>query len=181
MMTRLLNLIGIGRVTMVDDTGEVQQMQITEGASGSGFADRILDNVCRILNFGFTSVPPEGSEAVMVRRGGSRAVSIVIATNHRPSRPTGLQPGDSAMYDVRGMIIKMTADGIVIEGKGLPITLRDTSGVHIEGKLTVDDDIIGLHGGSPLALSTIRSKFNAHGHGGISRGSATSDPANDTL
>ena len=115
----LRDLIGIGRVTLADDTGQVQELQITEGAAGQGFADRVLDKVRRVGEFGFASVPPLGSEALLLRRLGQRALSIVIGTSHRPSRPTGLQPGDTGIYDVRGAKVMLTAEGLLTRLEGV--------------------------------------------------------------
>lgn len=181
MMTRLKNLIGIGRVTTVDDSGELQTMQVTEGAAGSGFIDRVLDKVRRVSEFGFASVPPIGSEIVMLRRGGDRSCSLVVATSHRPSRPREMQPGDAALYDVRGAIIKLTADGIVIEAAGQPVMIGGASKVTIDapeveltGALRVAQEITALTGGSPVAVGAMRDAYNAHRHTGVSAGSATS-------
>lgn len=181
MMRGFENIAGIGSVTGADDTGEVQKLQVTEKAAGSGFMARVLDKVSRLFAFGFTSVPPLGSEVLMLRLGGDRNCSIAISTSHRASRPKNLKPGDSAMYDVRGAIITMTEDGIVIDAAGAPVTIRNTSGVHIEGQLTVDGDIIGLNSSDALALSTIRSTFNSHKHTGVQTGSGTSGNTNTDL
>ncbi|HZU64967.1 MAG TPA: phage baseplate assembly protein V [Novosphingobium sp.] len=184
----IANMVGAGNVTGVDDSGETQRLQITEGAVGSGFMARVLDGVRRIFSFGFTSVPPLGSEVVMLRRGGQRVCSIIIGTNHRASRPTGLSPGDTAMYDVRGVILKFTAAGPVLDCAGLPLIIQNASkmtidvpDVELTGNLTVAGDITGLNGSAALALSTIRSTFNAHGHTGVSTGSGTSGSANHSL
>ncbi|MDR3408476.1 MAG: phage baseplate assembly protein [Methylovirgula sp.] len=175
------NLVGAGRVTGADDSGEVQKLQVTESASGSGFADRVLDKVMRIFQFGFTSVPPLNSEVLTLRRKGDRTLTMVIGTSHRPSRPTGLQPGDAAMYDVRGVIIKMTAAGIEIDCQGLPLVVHNTSGMHVEGPIVADGDITGLNTSDALALSQIRTKFNGHDHTGVQPGSGTSAGPTNTL
>ena len=175
MIRRMLaNLIGGGNVGPVDDTGPVQTMQVTEGAAGAGFADRTTDDVSRISEFGFSSVPPEGAQVVMIRRGGDRSCSIIIGTSHQASRPTGLQAGDTALYDVRGVIIHLTDEGPVIDCAGLPFTIQNTSGAHIKGALTVDDDLTVLAASSPLVMSTLRTNYNVHTH--PVSGSATLKP-----
>lgn len=175
------NIVGAGLVTSVDDSGEVQQMQITEPASGSGFMNRVLDKVLRIFQFGFASVPPLNSEVLLLRRMGDRSLSMVIGTNHRPSRPTGLQPGDTAMHDVRGAIIKLTSAGLLIDAAGLPVTIQNTSGVHIKGDLVVDGEVTMLDGSSALKASVIRSTFNAHDHSGVTPGGGNSGAPVTTL
>lgn len=178
----LENLVGLGVVSDVDDSGEVQQLQVTERAAGSGFIDRVLDRISRLFAFGFTSVAPLGSDVLMLRRGGDRNCSMAIATSHRASRPKGLQPGDSAMYDVRGIIIKMTADGLEISAAGLPIIIHNASKLTLDvpevectGTLKAAGEITALTDGAEAALGALRDTYNDHDHGGIVRGSARSD------
>lgn len=177
---RLANLIGIGRMTTVDDGGDLQLMQVTEGAAGSGFVDRVLDKVRRVTDFGFSSVPPHGSEVIMIRRGGDRSCSIVIGTSHRPSRPKGLQPGDTAIYDVRGAIIKLTVAGIEVDGAGHEIKVTNASKVTLDapdvvltGTLHVAGEITALTGGSAVALGALRDAYNAHHHSGVTTGAGS--------
>lgn len=181
------NMIGIGKVSGSDDTGALQKLQITEPAAGSGFMARVLDGVARFFAFGFTSVPPLGADAVMVRLGGSRAGSMVLGINHRASRPTGLQPGDSAMHDVRGIIIKMTADGLDISAAGLPIIIHNASKVTIDapeveltGTLKVAGEITALSGGAAVALGALRNTYNTHHHTGVITGGGTSGAPDHT-
>jgi phage baseplate assembly protein V len=176
------NMVGVGTVTAADDSGQVQQLQITEHAAGSGFMARVLDGVARFFAFGFTSVPPLGSSVAMVRRGGSRACSMVLGINHGPSRPIGLQPGDTAMYDIRGTIIKLTADGLEISAAGLPIVIHNASKLTMDipevectGTFKAAGEITALTGGDEVALVALRDTYNDHDHGGIVRGSARSD------
>lgn len=196
----LANIVGIGRATAVDDTGQLQLVQVTEGATGSGFADRITDKVTRTAEFGFSSSPPLESEVVMLRVAADRSGSIIISTSHRPSRPTGLQPGDTALYDVRGAIIKLSAAGMTIDAAGLPIVIQNASKITLDspevemtGKLTVAGDItasgdINVAGNvtertsaTPISLGTLRDAYEAHKHTGVQTGSgstgATDHPA----
>ena len=176
----LANLLGIGRAKVIDDTGDLQLMQVTEGAAGSGFADRVLDKVKRLTEFGFSSVPPIDSEVVMIRRGGDRACSLVIATSHRPSRPKNLKPGDVALYDVRGAIIKLTEHGLEIDCAGLEAKLTNCSKVTLDapdvvltGTLHVAGEITAMTGGSAVGLGALRDAYNAHHHTGVTTGSGS--------
>lgn len=175
------NLIGAGRVTGADDTGPVLNLQVTEPAAGSGFADRVLDRVARIFQFGFVSVPPIGSEVLTLRRRGDRTLTMVIGTSHRPSRPRGLQPGDAAMHDMRGQIIKLTADGLLIDAAGLAVVIQNAASVHIKGDLIVDGEVTMLNSSSALTASAIRSTFNGHAHSGVQTGGGNSGDPTSTL
>lgn len=175
------NMIGAGQITSIDDTGGVQTMQVSEVPQGSGFMTRVLDKVQRIFQFGFTSVPPLNSQVLTLNRNGDRTLSIAIGTSHPASRPTGLQPGDSAQYDVRGLMITLTAAGVTIQCQGLPLVVENTSGMHVQGPLTVDDDITALAASDALTMSAIRSFANGHKHAGVTTGTGNSGDATTTL
>ena len=165
----LWNLIGIGHATQIDDSQEIQRVQITEHAQGNGFSDRIIDKVRRVTEFGFSSNPPLEAEVLVLRRDGDRSQSMIIATSHRPSRIKNLQPGDVAVYDVRGAFIKLTASGIVIDGAGLNLTIQNVGTVTINGDLHVTGEVRAHSGGTPVNLTT-------HVHSGVATGSGDSGP-----
>lgn len=175
MIDRLINLLGFGRVSLVDDGEELQRVQVTEGAAGTGFADRVSDDVIRLAEFGFTSNPPIDAEVLLLRRSGDRSQSVVVATSHRPSRRRDLKPGDSAVYDVRGAYVWFTEDGIVIDGAGLPVIVRNTTKLRVEAELLeVTGDVVSRADGAPVSLNALRDAYSAHGHVGVQAGSDTS-------
>lgn len=159
----LWNLIGIGLATRVDDSGELQRVQVTEKAAGKGFSDRVTDKVRRLTDFGFTSNPPLNAEVMVLRRGGDRSQSMVVATSHRPSRLKNLQPGDVAVYDVRGAYVKFTGSGIVIDGAGQQMTIQNVGKVVINGDLEVTGEVTAKSTGTSVKLST-------HLHSGVQTG-----------
>ncbi|WP_260927341.1 phage baseplate assembly protein V [Novosphingobium sp. 9] len=189
MMARILqNLLGIGKMTVHDDSGDVQTMQVTEGAAGSGFFSRVTDNVKRVTEFGFHSVPPLGSEVVVLRRGGDRSNSIVIATSHRASRPKDLQAGDTALFDERGAIFKLTAAGPVLDAAGLEIVIQNASKITFDcpeveftGNVAVAGTLTGDTNGAAVELGALRDAYNAHGHIEVSKGTDTSGKTDHTV
>lgn len=187
MIERIINLIGIGRITRVDDSGDLQLVQVTEGATGSGYADRVTDQVQRVSEFGFASVPPLDSEVLVLNKGGDRSKPLAIATSHKPSRPKNMQPGDAGIYDVRGAKVTLTENGLLIDCAGLPATLQNTTTVTIGAtdKITLDAPSVECTGnfkadqlltgdGTPVELGALRDAFNAHKHGGVQTGGGTS-------
>lgn len=178
----LANLIGLGRISMVDDSAELQRVQITEGAVGTGMTDRITNDVIRVTDFGFASSPPLDAEAVLVRRTGDRAQSIVIATSHRPSRPKGLQPGDSGIYDVRGAKVMLTAQGIEIDAKGKAVTIRNASKVRVEAELLeVTGDVVSRANGTEVSLNGLADAYSKHKHTGVQTGGGISGKTDSPL
>lgn len=176
----LYNLFGVGHVTMVDDDGELQLVQLTERAAGSGFKDRITDKVRRVMEFGFTSVPPVDSEILVLGLLGDRSGRVAIASSHRPSRIKGLKPGDVAIYDVRGAKIVLTEDGLQIDCAGFEaviencttLTIKANDKVRIEAdRVEVTGDIVSRADGTSVSLNALRDAYHAHKHGGVQTGS----------
>jgi phage baseplate assembly protein V len=99
----------------VNDVKKMQTVQLT-ALEGETRAD-----VERVHEYGFTSVPLEGAEAVAVFPGGFREQGLVIATDDRRYRLTGLTAGEVAIYTDQG-------DKVVIERGG---TIRVTASTKV--------------------------------------------------
>ncbi|AWX14277.1 baseplate assembly protein [Mergibacter septicus] len=97
-----------GKINLVKSTGNIQTVQI------SALADETLTDVEFMQQFGFTSVPPAGTEAVIVPVGGKTTHSIVIATENGSFRVKALKNGEVAIYDKSGSTI-ILKEGRVIE------------------------------------------------------------------
>jgi phage baseplate assembly protein V len=93
----------------VDDTPARQTLQIKT------FAGEVFNEVERWQQYGHTSVPPAGSEQLVVAIGGNRANLAIVCAEDKSVRLNNLQSGDSALYHLEGHFLKLTANG-VIEG-----------------------------------------------------------------
>jgi phage baseplate assembly protein V len=168
---RVLSMIGRGRTTAgPNDAGSVQMLQLTLGPLET------RDGTPRVAEFGFTSAPPVGSDAVLVFLGGNRKTGIVIATGHQQTRPTGLNAGESQIYDAFGKSIYLTEDnGIVINANGAPVTVNDATTVTINAiseivmntpTLQVNGDIVatGNVSDGKRSMAADRAIYNEHGH-----------------
>ncbi|MDE3106519.1 MAG: phage baseplate assembly protein V, partial [Acidobacteriota bacterium] len=129
---RLQLLVGVGRVTLVDDTGTVQMLQLKLGAL------ELRDRTPRLADFGFTSNPPAGSDAALLFVGGDRSNGVAIATGNQIYRLKGLASGDVAIYDSRGQSIWLTPQGIVVNGAGLPLTVNNTPTVTVNAATQIN-------------------------------------------
>lgn len=163
-MRGLLSLLGIGRATLTDDCGEVQLVQVTEGARGTGGTARVTDKVARVTEYGFVSSLPDGAEVIVIRRDGERAKPLVIATQHRASRPTGLDAGDVWLYDQRGRAVKLTADGIEIDGAGGTVTVTNADKVRCECDVETTGDVVARCDGQRVSLTGLHDTYNQHKH-----------------
>lgn len=99
LQNKVLLLVGRGILMAVDDSKNIQQIQITL------LADEVKDQVESFSHFGFTSNPPSGSDCIMLSVAGSRDHGVVIATENRELRLKGLASGDSAQYNKNGKYI----------------------------------------------------------------------------
>lgn len=140
---RIQMVLGRGRVTHVDDSGTVQKMQVRV----NGLV--VSDNRLRIPEFGFTSNPPVGSDVFFGAIAGDTSNVAVVATNHQPSRPTGLQSGETMLYSQDGKYVYLTATGgIVVNANGQTVVVNDAANVTATatGTFTVNCPNIVLNG-----------------------------------
>lgn len=102
---RIANSIARAVVQVVDDNTKQQLLQI------GVLAGEDIDEAERFQEYGFSSVPLAGAEAVVLFPNGDRAHPLVVAVDDRRYRVTGLQRGEVAVYSKFGALIKLTKDG----------------------------------------------------------------------
>jgi phage baseplate assembly protein V len=161
---RLLLMIGRGRITAADDTGPVQKLQLQLGA------EELKDNTPRLAEYGLASMPPAGSDAVLLFLAGERTNGVVIATGNQTWRMRGLASGEVALHDDKGQCIYLSSDGIRIDGGGKPIqiantpsVLFDTPQLRVTGSIVADGDVSDQGGAKSMA--GMRAAYDAHHHG----------------
>jgi len=131
----------------------------------SVLADEERDDVERFQNYGFTSVPKEGAEAVVVCPQGNREHMIAIVVDDRRFRFKAMAEGEVAMYTDEGDYIHFKRGGN-IDIKAAAKVKVESSAVEL-GETAVEAVIKG---------DTFQTLFNAHTHITTSAGSATSAP-----
>lgn len=154
-------MLVVGRciLTAIKDGGKIQTNQITI------MKGETQDDVERFQEYGFTSVPLPGCEAIAVFVGGNRESASVIATDDRRHRLKGLSPGDVALYTSGGSFIKLAATGL--------ITVETTGNVEVKA------GTIKLGNGATEAAvlgDLFKATFDAHTHVG-NLGYTTSPPS----
>ena len=92
---RVMLMIGRAVVRLVDDTPRRQRVQL-EALSGE-----LLDDVERWQQYGVTSHPPVGSEAVVLALGGMRqhAAAVVVEDAGARTHPAA-QVGETRLYTI---------------------------------------------------------------------------------
>jgi phage baseplate assembly protein V len=106
---------------VVDQANKLQSLKVQTGAEGEA-----LSGVERVQNFGLSSNPPAGAQAVVLCRGGQGGAPLVIAVDMASSRPPAAA-GETVLYNAHGIQIKLLASGVTEIGNGT--TLPPTAGV----------------------------------------------------
>jgi len=101
-------------LTLIDDATKMQgvQVKLLDG--------EVCNNVARMQQYGFTSVPLPGAEGIYLALGGSRDHGVVIVADDRRYRIKGLQGGEVAIYTDED---KLGSDHRIIFKRGKEIHL----------------------------------------------------------
>lgn len=169
---RLRVLMTFARVLRVDDSGDLQVMQL------EGLLGELREEVPRIGEWGFASNPPLNAQAVVLAIGADRGQLVVLGVEDRATRTKDLPTGASEQYAIGGNRVRLEADGsILIEGpvgtlqinpvgavtlNGLSLSVTSAGAVTITGSGTVT-----INGSTVVlgAATTIDGKnFLAHTH-----------------
>lgn len=103
---RIQMMVARAVVQRVDDGTGIQSHQL------GALADELVEDAERMQDYGFTSVPHPGAEAVVVFPGGLRSHGLIVAVGDRRYRLTGLQAGEVAMYDDQEQAVILTREGM---------------------------------------------------------------------
>lgn len=154
---RVQLMIGRAVLKAIDDSKKVQSVQ------AALTADNIGDDIERYQEYGFTSVPFSGCEAVIVYVGGNMAHGIIVATDDRTKRPTGLTEGDTALYTDKG--VRVLLDRVADEVKlgNTPINFVALANLVLTELTAVQTD-----------QTALKALLVAHVHAGVTAGVAVS-------
>jgi phage baseplate assembly protein V len=172
---RIWNMLAAGTVAAINDTGTVMQLQIQLGYME-------VHTLPAPQHFGFSSVPPVGSNTVSVYIAGDRSNGIIVATNNQTLRPANKQSGEAMVYDAWGRQIYLSVAGIVVNANGAPVTVNDATTVTINAStevvmntplLEVSGDIQDNFGSNADTMRSMRTTYNQHDHGNVENGDGT--------
>lgn len=169
---RIAMLAARAVVRLVDDSTARQTLQV-EILKGE-----LRDGVERVQDYGFTSHPLAGCDAVIICTGGAREQAIAVVVDDRRYR-LKLQPGEVALYDDLGNAVKLLRDMVKVEAvqhlEATAPTAKIVSAVTIEGSLTVQGPTT-LNGDvdtTGTVKNNGKSIDSTHIHGGVSAGTAS--------
>ncbi|UZZ12191.1 phage baseplate assembly protein V [Ectopseudomonas mendocina] len=152
---RMRLLVSRGVLKMVADEQTLQSVQVTLLGESPAWAERFQQ-------YGITSVPHGGAEAVVASVGGARAHLVALVVDDRRYRMSGLKGGEVAIYDDLGQSVHLTREGIVIKGAGLPLAFVDCPVVTMDGDLEVAGNVRD----HTSTMQGMRDIYNDHHHGG---------------
>ncbi|HHF5609607.1 TPA: phage baseplate assembly protein V [Haemophilus influenzae] len=128
-----------GVLHLVKSADNIQKVQ------ASGLADETLQDVELMQQFGFTSVPPANTQAVILPIGGQTTHGIEIATENGSFRVKNLQGGEVAVYDESGSSIVLKK-GRLIEIDCDVLKINAATKVDISSPLVETDQVFTAQG-----------------------------------
>ncbi|MBJ8953612.1 phage baseplate assembly protein domain-containing protein [Citrobacter braakii] len=162
---RIAGMLGIGRITSQKDSGEIQQAQYQTPLE--------VASAPRMADFGFSSGLPVGTDVVIAFIGGDRSSPVIIASNHQGYRRTGLNEGETAIYNKWAMEVLLTENGVFIDAKGKDVEVNNAANVIINASegilantpvLKCTGDIIDNCESNARTLKELRDAHNDHDH-----------------
>lgn len=159
-------MIGRAILSGINDAGAIQTVQ------AKLLADEVQDDAERVQQYGYSSVPLPGAEAVLAFVGGNRDHGLVIATDDRRYRKRGMQSGEVCVYTDegdyivlnRGRIIRVVA-GTRLEVTAPVVTIQAATKVRMETPiLEVTGEIKDKCDTTGRTMSGMRSIYNGHNH-----------------
>ena len=158
---KIMLMVGRAVLTTIKDTQGYQKLQI------SLLSGDVADGIDRLQNYGFTSVPKAGADAILVCVGGTHDNGIVIACDDKRYRLKGLENGEVAIYTDEGDKIHLK------RGNNIEIT---TQTLKVNGKLTVTGNIESAGEIKGTEVKAGQIALTTHKHTSTAPGSPTSPP-----
>lgn len=123
-----------------------------------------LGNVKRVEPYGYSYLPHPGCEAYIFFPSGDRSYGVALVLGDKKYQ-LELRHGEAALHDDLGQKVHLTRDGIVIEGGGLPMTLRDTPLILCDTeRFACTGDIIDRCNTGGRSMLSMRQVYDSHTH-----------------
>lgn len=155
---RVDGMIGRAVIARVNEAMKVQRLQITIRDDPDTH-----DDVEHFQPYGFSAVPPEGSEVLVCSLGGDRSHLVGVCAQHPEKRPKDGAPGSVGLYtELEWRVYIDPATGIV----------------HLGAKAGAE--FVALAAKTDARISALQAKvdahitkYNAHVHPGVTAGGAS--------
>ena len=154
---RVSHLIGWALIDSTEDEQGIQNAQVTARAG------EVHAGVPRFQQYGLTSRPLPGAEAVLASLGGIREHTVILAVDDRRYRIQGLEEGEVAIYTDEGDAIHLKRGG-TIQVTASALFEVTAPAVRFDGDLAVTGDVLDQSEGTGVNMATMRAVFNSHTH-----------------
>ncbi len=155
---RLKSILARGVISTVNDDNGRQFCDV------SVLSGEVKRQVERIQHWGFSSVPPKGSGAILGFIGADRNRPVILGDDNVGSRPKGLSEGDNIIYDAHGNSVHLK-DGVIVINAAAQLQINAPQGVSVDTPLfEVTGEIKDLSSSGGATMSAMRSVFNGHTH-----------------
>lgn len=150
-----------------DEGGPVQRVQLRHSAL------EVHDRVTRLQDYGLASVPPAGTDMLVLFMGGDRGASVAFGAGSQAHRPRDLLPGDACLHDSRGHRVVVNSGGIVLDAAGHDVSVVNAGTVTINAatkirmvtpRLEVTGEIIDRCDTDGITMEAARNVYNNHHH-----------------
>lgn len=187
---RVYLMVGRAVLAAINDASSRQFAQI------KALRGEVKDKVERIQDYGFTSVPLPGAQAVFLSIGGNRDHPLIIAADDPRYRKHGLQPGEVAIYTDEGDFIHLKrGNEIAILTKTCTInaetavtvtapSMTFSAGTKVRFEtptLECTGDIVDLAGAGGVTMNGMRDIYNTHTHPENDGGGPTDPPLQEMV
>ena len=155
---RVENMLARGTLTSLNRARKMQRIQAKLLGGESKQSMEFFEQ------YGITSAPHDGAEVLAAFMDGDRSHGVVICVADRRYRML-LEQGEVAIYDDQEQCVHLTRDGIVIEGKALPITIKSTTKVRlVTPTLECTGEIKDRCDSDGVTMEAMRNTYNGHTH-----------------
>jgi len=167
---RVMLMVARGVLKLSNDSGGLQTAQV------SLLEDELRDKVERVQDYGFTSNPLPGAEAITLFVGGNRDHGLIIKVDDRRYRLNGLKGGEVAIYTDEGDSIHLKRDNeIEFTTKKLIINAEDEVTINTKSfdvfaseSAAISAPLFGLYADAIDAGSSTGGETSANIVGGLS-------------
>ncbi|WAP69035.1 phage baseplate assembly protein V [Jiella pelagia] len=173
---RVLLLVSRAVVSAVSDGSKMQSLQL------NALHGEVRDDVERFQNYGFTSVPHTGAEAVVVFPSGNREHGLVVVVDDRRYRLRSLSAGEVALYSdegdavvlKRGRVVEITTNTLRVNALSKielnAPTVEMNASTRVQANTPVFSSSGDVQDQDGKTMSGMRTVFNGHSHSGDSGG-----------
>lgn len=176
---RIRLLVSRGVVRLVDDSLKLQRVQVSLLGDQPAWAERFQQ-------YGYTSHPHPGAEAVVAAIGGARAHLVALSVDDRRYRPKGLQAGEVCLYTDEGDEIRFKRGKLISVKAGSKVDVTAPQAVfNCSTSVTLNTPKVitpgDIEAGGQIrdgvgTMQAMRDTYNSHDHDENDNGGPTDSP-----